>query len=108
MSSNRNSPEPTSQPDAPAVPISCCLLYEFSTTSQLKKKMKTTKKDSKVKQFMHSFSLTQSNYVELLNTMIVKHTSLKVKNKVLDECIFSCKIHVQPAKYIPELMYMHY
>ena len=108
MSSNGNSPEPTSQPVALAVPISCHLLYEVSTTSQSKKKTKTTKKGSKVKQFMHSFSPTKSNYVELLNTMIVKHMSLKVKNKVSDERIFSCKIHVPPAKYIPELVYMRY
>ena len=110
MSSNGNSPEPTSQPVALAVPISCHLLYEVSTTSssQSKKKTKTTKKGSKVKQFMHSFSPTKSNYVELLNMMIVKHTSLKVKNKVSDEHIFSCKIHIPPAKYIPELVYMRY
>jgi len=95
MSSRSVSPEQAGgagvqQPDSIAIPVSCHLAYEVqvtgSTTSQMKKKTKTmTKKQSKVKQFTYSFAPTKDNYIELLNTMIIKHTTLKVKNKASDE-----------------------
>jgi hypothetical protein len=44
-----------------------------------KKVKMTTKKETKV---TYNFTPTKSNYVELLNTMITRHTSLKVKSKL--------------------------
>ena len=80
-----SSPDPQDQHNAFTVSVSCHLVYEVSTSSQSKKKtVKTTKKNSKVKQFNFSFAPTKSNYIELLNTLISKHT-LKIKNKASDE-----------------------
>jgi hypothetical protein len=97
------------QPDAAVIPVSCHLAYEVNASStQTKKKTKTTKKDTKVKQFTHSFSPMTTHYVDLLNVMVVKHTTLKVKNKATEERMYSCKIHVPPAKYIFKFTYMRY
>jgi hypothetical protein len=62
-------------------------------------KKKSTKTDTRTKEFEHAFASTKSNYLELLNTILVKH---HIMNKeVTGNQSFRCKIQVPPAMYVP-------
>ena len=63
-----NSPEP--EEFSLSVPIIARLTVHL--TSQGKRK-KTTKKDTKTKEFVHTFSATKSNYLDFLTTILTKH-----------------------------------
>ena len=79
-----------------SVPIIARLVVH--TTKQANKK-KTTKKDTKTKEFTHTFSTTKSNYVEFLSTILTKH-HIGNKLQVTDRGRYTCKMQVPPSKYV--------
>ena len=91
-SSANNSPEP--EESSFSVPIIARLTVH--TASQGNKK-KTTKKDTKTKEFEHTFCATKSNYLELLTTILSKHHVGK-NTQVTDRKRYSCKMQVPPSK----------
>ena len=60
-------------------------------------KKKKTKKETRAKEFIHTFSATKSNYVQLLNTILAKHHISK-KFQATEHCNYGCKIQVPPTK----------
>jgi hypothetical protein len=69
-SSAGNTPEPDVL--SFSVPIVAHLIVHISATGHGTKK-KTTKKDTKTKEFSHTFLATKSNYLNFLSTILTKH-----------------------------------
>jgi hypothetical protein len=92
------STSPTPEPDNPtfSVPIIACLTVHTKSGTGNKK---TTKKDTKTKEFTHSFSASKSNYIELLNIILMKH-HVASKLQVTERRRYNCKIQVPPAKSV--------
>jgi len=76
-----------------SVPIVACLLVHITGHGS---KKKTTKKDTKMKEFSHTFSTTKSNYLEFLTTVLTKH-HIGNKLQVTDYWCYTCKIQVPPS-----------
>jgi hypothetical protein len=60
-------------------------------------KKKTTKKDTKTKEFSHTFSTTKSNYLKFLTAVLTKH-HIGDKLQVTDCRHYTCKMQVPPSK----------
>jgi hypothetical protein len=60
-------------------------------------KKKTTKKDTKTKEFSHTFSITKSNYLKFLIVVLTKH-HIGDKLQVTDRRHYTCKMQVPPLK----------
>lgn len=91
-SSAHNSPEPDES--AFLVPIIARLTVHLAGHGN---KKKTTKKDTKTKEFSHTFSATKTNYLEFLTTFLSKH-HISNKFQVTDRRRYTCKIQVPPSK----------
>ena len=52
------------------VPIIACLIMHIASQGN---KKKTVKKDTKMKEFAHTFCVTRSNYLDFLTTVLTKH-----------------------------------
>ena len=59
-------------------------------------KKKSTRKETKAKEFTHRFSASKSNYVQLLNTILTKHHVGK-KFQATETRQYGCKIQVPPS-----------
>jgi hypothetical protein len=92
--SENNTPGP--EDSTFSVPIIARLIVH--TTKQANKK-KTTKKDTKTKEFTHTFSATKSNYLEFLSTILTKH-HIGNKLQVTDRRRYTCKMQVPPSMYV--------
>ncbi|KAK0432171.1 hypothetical protein EV421DRAFT_1509856 [Armillaria borealis] len=82
----------------PAPPSHCsplCVRFTFYSTVTTGKK-KTEKKDLKVKELSFTFSATQDNYVDLLNTILNKYGI--TNRKATSKKVFRIKIQIPPAK----------
>jgi ribosomal protein S7 len=90
-SSTHNSPEP--EESSFSVPIVARLIVHIASQG----KKKTIKKDTKTKEFSHTFSATKSNYLEFLTTILSKH-HISNKLEVTDRRRYTCKMQVPPAK----------
>ena len=77
-----------------SVPIVACLLVHITGH---RSKMKTTKKDTKIKEFSHTFSTTKSNYLEFLTTVLTKH-HIGNKLQVTDRRCYIYKMQVPSSK----------
>ena len=91
-SSAGNSPEP--EESSFSVPIIARLI--FYVPSQGNKKKKTIKRDTKTKEFTHTFCLTKSNYLDFLTTILTKH-HVGNKLQVTDRRRYICKMQVPPS-----------
>ena len=100
-SSANNSPEP--EESSFSVPIIARLTVHI--TGQGSKK-KTTKKDTKTKEFSHTFSATKTNYLEFLTTFLTKH-HIGNKLQVTDRRRYTCKMQVPPSKYVAHFDLRH-
>lgn len=67
-SSACNNPEP--EESSFSAPIIARLTVHIATQG---KKKKTIKKDTKTKEFTHTFCATKPNYLEFLTTILTKH-----------------------------------
>jgi len=76
-----------------SVPIVTHLLVHITGHGS---KKKTTKKDTKTKEFSHTFSATKSNYLEFLTTVLTKH-HIGNKLQVTDCQHYTCKMQVSPS-----------
>lgn len=92
-SSAGNSPEPDEL--SFSVPITAHLIVHITAAGHGVKK-KTTKKDTKTKQFSHTFSATKSNYIEFLTTILTKH-HIGNKIQVTERRRYTCKMQVPPS-----------
>jgi hypothetical protein len=79
-----------------SVPIVARLLVH---TNGHGSKKKTTKKDTKTKEFSHTFSATRSNYLEFLTAVLTKH-HIGNKLQVTDRRRYTCKMQVPPSTYV--------
>jgi len=61
------------------------------------KKKKSTRKETKTKEFTHCFAALKSNYIQLLNTVLAKHHVSK-KFQATERHHYGCKMQVPPAK----------
>jgi len=93
-SSTGNSPEPDET--SFSAPIIARLIVH-STASGHGNKKKTTKKDTKTKEFTHTFSATKANYLEFLTAILTKHY-ISNKLQVTDRRRYTCKMQVPPSK----------
>ena len=59
-------------------------------------KKKATKKDTKTKEFSHTFYATKTNYLEFLTTFLTKH-HINNKLRVTDRRRYTCKMQVPPS-----------
>ena len=80
-----------------SVPIVARLIVHITTGHGTKKK--TTKKDTKTKEFVHLFRATKSNYLEFLTTLLTKH-HINNKLQVTDRRRYTCKMQVPPSTYV--------
>ncbi len=64
---------------------------------------KATKKETKTKEFMHTFSATKANYLELLTALLTKH-HIGNRLQVTDRRRYTCKMQVPPSKYVWSLL----
>jgi hypothetical protein len=87
-----NSPEPDDSNFS--VPIVARLIVHVA--GQGSKKKKTTKKDTKTKEFTHSFSPTKPNYLEFLTTILMNH-HIGNRLQVTDRRRYTCKMQVPPS-----------
>jgi len=94
MTTPLNSPEPL-EPYFTA-PILAHLIVYVSVQAQAKKK-KSTRKETKTKEFTHCFTASKSNYIQLLNTVLVKHHVSK-KFQATEHHHYGCKMQVPHAK----------
>ena len=94
-SSCRSSPEPL-EPGFTA-PILARLLVHVPVQGTAKKK--STRKETKTKEFTHRFEATKNNYIQLLNTILEKH-HISDKFHATERRHYGCKIQVPPAKYV--------
>jgi ribosomal protein S7 len=85
-----NSPEP--EEISFSVPIIARLIVHITSHG----KKKTTKKDTKTKEFSHTFSATKSNYLEFLTTVLTKH-HIGNKLEVTHRRRYTCKMQVPPS-----------
>ena len=90
-------PSCTPEPLEPhfTTPILACLTVHVPVQNTAKKK--STRKETKAKEFTHCFSATKSSYVQLLNTILTKHHIGK-KFYAMEHHYYGCKIQVPPAK----------
>jgi hypothetical protein len=91
-SSAGNSPEPDEF--SFSVPITAHLIVHITASGHVKKK--TTKKDTKTKQFSHTFCATKANYLEFLTTVLTKH-HIGNKIQVTERRRYTCKMQVPPS-----------
>jgi hypothetical protein len=91
-SSADNSPE--ANVSTFSVPSIACLTVHIADQGG---KKKTTKKDTKAKEFSHSFSMTKANYLNFLTTVLTKHC-MGHKLRVTDHRHYICKMQVLPLK----------
>ena len=92
--SANNSPEPEDSESCFAVPIIARLTVHIAGHGN---KKKTTRKDTKTKEFSHTFSVTKSNYLAFLTTFLTKHY-INNKLQVTDRRRYTCKMQVPPSK----------
>ena len=59
-------------------------------------KKKTIKKDTKTKEFTHTFCATKSNYLGFLTTVLTKH-HIGNRLQVTDRRRYTCKMQVPPS-----------
>ena len=90
-------PSITPEPLEPhfTAPIHARLIVHVPVLAAARKK--ATRKETKSKEFSHHFSATKSNYVQLLNTVLMKHHVGK-KYHATEHRRYGCKIQVPPAK----------
>lgn len=72
--------------------VTCLLVYITGHGS----KKKTAKKETKIKEFSHTFSTTRSNYLKFLTTVLIKHY-IRNKLQVTDCRCYTCKMQVPPS-----------
>jgi hypothetical protein len=75
-------------------PVLARLIVHVSVQGTAKKK--TTRKETKAKEFTHQFSATKPNYLLLLNTILSKHHIAK-KFQATEHRHYGCKIQVPPT-----------
>jgi hypothetical protein len=92
--SANNSPEPEDSESCFVVPIIARLTVHIAGHGN---KKKTTRKDTKTKEFSHTFSVTKSNYLAFLMTFLTKH-HINNKLQVTDRRRYTCKMQVPPSK----------
>jgi hypothetical protein len=90
--SANDTPEP--EESCFSVPIIACLTVHITGKGN---KKKTTKKDTKTKEFSHTFSATKSNYLKFLTAVLTKH-HIGDKLQVKDRRCYTCKMQVPPSK----------
>jgi hypothetical protein len=93
MTTPCSSPEP--QEPGFTAPILARLVVHVHVQGSAKKK--TTRKETKTKEFSHRFLATKSNYIQLLNAILTKH-HVGRKFLVTERRHYGCKIQVPPAK----------
>jgi len=86
-----NCPEP--EESTFSVPIIARLIVHVTGHAN---KKKPAKKDTKTKEFVHTFEATKSNYVEFLTTVLTKH-HISNKLQVTDRTRYTCKMQVPPS-----------
>jgi hypothetical protein len=59
-------------------------------------KKKTTKRETKTKEFSHMFAATKSNYLELLSTILTKH-HIGNRLQITDRRRYTFKMQVPPS-----------
>jgi hypothetical protein len=90
-SSTNKSPEPDEF--SFSVPIIARLIVHIANH---RGKKKTTNKDTKTKEFAHTFCATKANYIEFLTTVLTKH-HIGNKFQVTEHRRYTCKMQVPPS-----------
>jgi hypothetical protein len=91
-----SSPEPLQPPESCFTAlILACLLVHVPVQGIAKKK--STRKETRTKEFTHSFLAMKSNYIQLLNSILEKH-HIGNKFHATERRHYGCKIQVPPAK----------
>ena len=76
-----------------SVPIVARLIVHIAGQGS---KKKTTRKDTKTKEFAHTFCATKTNYLEFLTTILTKH-HIGNRLQVTDRRRYTCKMQVPPS-----------
>jgi hypothetical protein len=92
-SSCPGSPEPL-EPGFTA-PILARLLVHVPVQGTAKKK--SSRKETRTKEFTHCFEATKRNYIQLLNAILEKH-HIGTKYHATERRHYGCKMQVPPAK----------
>ena len=86
----------TSEPDESCFSVPIIARLTVHTGGGPGSKKKATRKDTKTKEFSHVFRATKANYLEFLNTFLVKH-HIHSKLRVTDRRRYTCKMQVPPS-----------